>query len=375
MFKDAPPHNLIIAIYPILSHDNEYNVFMQVNKGRKGENKGETIVIRGWPSFLVCTAKDDSNVKRWGETKSRFDNVSPNVSKTKYDQGIDLVFSKSGLPDFLFQESIISEKDEERKKELVLKLIKLIKSANNQIFNPFKDVLAEIFPHEVGYRFRQGSRFSTLVEIHCLCYSLQRPIMTINNQKIPLVALSDIGWANKIFQDNETIPPYKIKWYNEKFYPAWKSFAVPFKPTITQKTLEEPTIEGQEKGVIRIKNIVEFVKNQGGKTNARQVRETYLDILEEYGYVEKDIDPDNKTSYVFWPSKINTNDNHQSPLISLSPFNASRLRSCLEKYRIERFTLMCNNKKYDTETIIPILLCDQNSFRTPKIVRKNTEGD
>jgi len=102
IFKEPPPQQFLEGMYSTLSHDQEYNEIAQVNKGSRGENKGETIVFRRYPSLLICSARDDTQKKRWGETHSRFEIVSPNVSKKKYAEGMDLVFSKRGLPNFLY---------------------------------------------------------------------------------------------------------------------------------------------------------------------------------------------------------------------------------------------------------------------------------
>jgi len=256
----------------------------------------------------------------------------------------------------------------------VLKLIKLIKSSNGEIFNPFIDILAKIFPQEVGYRFRQGDRFSTLLELHCLCYSQQRPQFKIKNQWIPMCTFEDIKWTNEMSQDSESIQPYKLDWLKNTFLPAWKKKAIPIKNDgSSQKTLDNPTLEGEYKGVIRTHEIVDYVKENGGQTNTRQVREMYLNPLFEYGYIQKDQDPDNKKQEVFYPFKTDY-EISKTPINSYTPINASRLRSCLEKYRIERFDLVCNTKKYDIDSILPILLDGKNSYQTPKSEPKSTIG-
>lgn len=374
VFKEPPPFSLLEQLFSTLSHDQELNEFIQVNKGSRGENKGETIVFQGYPSMLICSARDDSTKERWGEAKSRFDIVSPNVSKKKYAEGMDLAFSR-GLPKFLYEETVISDKDQERKKELVLKLIKLVKTSKGEIFNPFKDIISKIFPQEVGYRFRQGSRFSALLGLHCLCYSQQRPYVLIQNQKIPIVNFKDIEWANTISQDVDGLPPYKLSWLKETFLPAWKKKATPFKGDVSlQQTLAEPIFEGDLKAVIRANEIVDYVKeDQGGNTTTRQVRETYLKPLFEYGYIQKDQDPDNKKQDVYYPFKTEYIFS-KTPINSYSPITPSGVKSCLEKYRIGRFDMMCNNRKYDMDSILPILFDGQNSYSPPEIESKPTIG-
>lgn len=375
IFKEPPDHRLIEALYPTLSHDERFNEHIQVNKGKKGENKGEVIVFKDYPSFLVCSAKDDTQVKRWGETKSRFLIVSPNVSKEKYKKGIDLTFDRRGLPTDLYEELVISEKDQERKKELILKLIKLVRSAENEIFNPFKEILAEIFPQEVGTRFRQADRFSSFVELHCKCFAHKRPQLVINGKKIPIVVLEDIKKANELTEDAESIPPYKIKWFNEIFLQAYTKKSTPITESDTQQTLQQALKESTKPdAVLRVRDIVDFVNENGGKTNTRQIRETFLNPLEDFGYIEYKEDPDNKKQYVYWPvhTKI---ENSQTPINSYSPITPSRVKSFLEKIRIERFGLESNQEKINVDQLVTILFRDENSYQTPNFEPKKEKGE
>jgi len=299
IFKEPPNAKLLEALYSTLSSDEEYNEHKFVNKSGSGRNQSFTVVFRGTPAILICTARDETVNKRWDETSTRFEKVSPISSNEKYSQGTHLIGKKQGLPTSLYKKFVISDYEKERKKILVLRLIKLIKSSDGQVFNSFIDELSELFPHEIGYRWRQYQRFHTLINLHCFCFSLQRPKLLMDKMKIPMITLDDLKWANTIMQDLETLPPNKMKWFKDVFLEAWKTKGM---DTTTEKKIQETLDIPVEKFTVRIKDIVNYVKSKGGKTNNRQVRQVYLDPLFEHGFVERFPDPDNKNRDVYHPT-------------------------------------------------------------------------
>lgn len=369
IFKEPPNAKLLEALYSTLSSDEEFNEHKFVNKSGTGKNQSFTVVFQGTPAILICTARDETTNKRWDETSTRFEKVSPISSNEKYSQGTHLIGKKLGLPSSLYKKFVISDYEKERKKILVLRLIKLIKSSGGQVFNAFIDELSEMFPHEIGYRWRQYQRFHTLINLHCFCFSLQRPKLLIDKMKIPMITLDDLKWANTIMQDLETLPPNKMKWFKDVFLEAWKTKGI---DTTTEKKIQETLDIPVEKFTVRIKDIVDYVKSKGGKTNTRQVRQVYLEPLFENGFVEKFPDPDNKNRDVYHPTSSEV-DVIKSPLDSMIPFNHSGVKSCLAKYLKGNFRIEHQNRLFsiDDKEIINVLLSVEDSIETPEFVTKN----
>ena len=370
VFKEPPDHKLLEALYSTLSSDEEYNEHKFVNKTGSGQQRNFTVVFRGTPAMLICTARDETKNKRWSETASRFSLVSPISSEKKYLAGMGLISKRAGLPSVLFKEHVISDEDIIKQKEIVKKLIELIRNSKGEIFNPFIDEIASQFPRDVGTRWRQFQRFMTAIQLHALCYSNHRPKLIIGKQKIPVVTLSDVSWAIETIKDQTDLPPNKIKWYNEVFLEAYKDLD---EKTECKDGKIITNTKADEKAMI-CNDIVVYLSKKGKRVNAKQIRETYLEPLVDYGYIESDIDPNNRTRFVYKPSYVDLNNN-KSPLNVVSSLNASCVKLCLDKYLQRRFIFEYNNKSYNQEEIIPLLLSVENVITTHNIEPKNTNDE
>ena len=97
IFTEPPHPKLIEMLYSTLSSDKEFVEHKLVNKSSSGRNTSTTVVLRGTPSVLICTARDESTSKRWEETHSRFSIVSPKSSPQKYRSGMELIGKESPL--------------------------------------------------------------------------------------------------------------------------------------------------------------------------------------------------------------------------------------------------------------------------------------
>lgn len=367
IFKEPPDHKLLEALYSTLSTDEEYNEHKFVNKSSGGKNQNYTVVFRGCPSILICTSRDESNNSRWLETFSRFHIVSPLSTTTKYSEGMDLIGKACGLPKELFEEFVINEKEKEKIKEITVKLISSIENSNGEIFNPFTDKLSELFPHEVGYRWRQYRRFLTLLELHCLCYSNHRPHLLMNGRNIPVVTKADIESILQIIDDSSTIPPNKIRWFKEIFIACWKKCS----ETVDFGRNQDVPID---RSIITGNTLVNYTKEQGkGKLTTKQIRETYLDMLFENGIIEKDRDPRNMSRDVYWPTE-GYNDTKTS-LIATSSLDESCVKSCLEKYLKRRFNFELENKDLTQDEIILYILSTKNVTQNDEFEPKNDNDE
>ncbi|MGI0057284.1 MAG: hypothetical protein ACREAK_07920, partial [Nitrosarchaeum sp.] len=67
IFKEPPDPKLLEGLYSTISSDEEYNEHKFVNHSNGDGNKSFTVVFRGTPAILICTAKDESRYARWQE--------------------------------------------------------------------------------------------------------------------------------------------------------------------------------------------------------------------------------------------------------------------------------------------------------------------
>lgn len=85
---------------------------------RKGHHT-KNVVVRGWPSCIFCSARDESKWEVWPEIKSRFLISSPNMIHQKYKESTKLISQKIGKPNLIQQEIIISDIEMENAKQYI----------------------------------------------------------------------------------------------------------------------------------------------------------------------------------------------------------------------------------------------------------------
>lgn len=364
IFKEPPDSKLLEALYSTLSSDEEFSEHKFVNK-TNGENKSFTVVFRGTPAILICTARDETKSSRWQETFSRFHIVSPKPSTEKYIAGMSLISKEYGLPKELYEEQVIQQDDKNHAFLITQYLLQKIFDSN-EVFNPFQDILNKDFPHESGYRWRQYKRFNTFLSIHCLSYVNQRPKLLIKGKKIPIITKADVESAYNFSTDFGNIPPNKLNWFNDVFKKAWDEKKQPVSFRVTFDTITRDVIAG--------KDLVEYLNEHGlGKMTSKQIRENYIETYVEHGLVEKDQDPRQKTRDVYWPAD-NIDSDSESPFIAVSSLNEIGIKSCLDKYLKQRFSFEYKGKKISEQELIPLLL-SENVNEKPQPVPEIASND
>ena len=350
IFKEPPDSRLLEVLYSTLSSDEEFNEHRFVNK-EKGKNQSFKVVLRGTPAILICTAKDESKNNRWEETFTRFNIISPVSNSQKYREGMRLISKSFGLPKELYEEQVINEEEKKRISSLIQELIEQVSDLDGEVFNPFMDELDKQFPQESGFRWRQYQRFLGTLNLHCLCYSRNRPKCVMKEKKVPFVTKADVRWAFSTIKEQNDLPPNKLNWFKDTFVPAWKNSA---KQIIFngEEIIERKCIIGQD---LRL-----FIKEKtSANVSTKQIRENYLDILFEHGLIEKENDPRNRTREVYWPVE-GYDEKSESSLISFSSLNESCVNSFIEKYLKQRFSFELHGKILTQEEVIQYILSDQN---------------
>lgn len=346
IFKEPPDPHLLQALYSTLSNDEEFNEHKFVNRV-SGKNQTFTVVFRGSPAMLICTAKDESKNERWEETHTRFHTISPKSTARKYREGMGLISKASGLPKVLYQEQVINSEDKKRAKYLIQELIKQIQDQDGEILNPFMTELDKIFPQESGYRWRQYERFLQIMKLHCLCYSRFRPNVILNDKKVPIVTMADIEFASSLYKDDTSIAPNKLEWFRETFLRSWEK-------------CEDVKIFRFTKKCITGNEIVKYIsETTQAKVTVKQIRETYLEPLIEHGIIDKDRDPRNMTRDVYWPAEGHEQFSNSS-LIAITSLSETGVKSFLDEALEQRFSYEIHGEEIDQEKTIEYILSNQN---------------
>ena len=85
VFIDQPNNGLLQRLRPLLSHDQREIIHKITDKQGKGGLKTKTVILRGYPAVIFCTA----NMRPDEQEATRFLLLSPQVDEEKIHAGID----------------------------------------------------------------------------------------------------------------------------------------------------------------------------------------------------------------------------------------------------------------------------------------------
>jgi hypothetical protein len=231
IFLDSPPASLLEALMPLVSHDRsevEYE-FVDTHNGIRTHGN----VLRGFPAVIFTAAKDYTNNPRYPEIQRRFIIANPDMSQEKYQKAIGCITAKYSLPDFAYQNEVVSNQEKERAKSIIRNIQESVAEIcnhssvrdHNQVFIPYSQALQACLPHsDVSYMNAAKTLFvwiSLLATIHQRP-SIQAMYDTIYVETIPLATFEDLKIAMSL-KHNNGVRPYILKWYYEVFLPAYNS--------------------------------------------------------------------------------------------------------------------------------------------------------
>ena len=297
IFLDNPNQNTYEMLKPIMSHDKN-EIIYKTTKGDGSLNVKETI-IRNWPVFIFCSAKNEAKNEVWQEIETRVFMTSPNTDTAKYAQANKLTAQRFGLPGFA---SGIYDNKEDKKEAVILiqnlkkTFLELCDNNNNPIYNPFAERIAELFPSNQGISMRHFSRLMSFCNIETLInseFNVKWDFRTNEGVKRPCVitTLADIDKAVKVLGKISTVPPNQIKFYEKIFLPLTNEKLDSKEQGLTSKDLAEKYTEVFKKPI----------------TN-KQVLENYLSPLVSHGLLEFDSVQGDKYNHYTSTGKITINN-------------------------------------------------------------------
>ena len=90
---------------------------------------------------------------------------------------------------------------------------------NNPVWIPYQEILGNTLPADKGTEMRINRRLILLLRIIALAKSESRYQVMFNDQALTVAAVEDLSEALYIMQNSTGLPPYKIKFFNQIFYP------------------------------------------------------------------------------------------------------------------------------------------------------------
>jgi hypothetical protein len=331
VFLDSPPAELWEALKPLLSHDKWESWYWTVGKKGGKDNKTQQILLVGWPAAIFASAKNEDTWQIWPEIASRFVIISPNTNDEKYREANELTAQLRGLPSVMLRKIIpetaeSAAKDEFARVRQDIETVALLGGSegegsprDNFVYNAFAEGLAEYFPHETGVRMRQFSTLLAYVNMSALERAENRPQLVIDGKVSGVVALKpDLDHALRLlgnYFNPKTMTPRKLEFYYKVLLPCSESKKV--RPSArlmdssNQQVLGERTLNPvgtQPQPPITMNEMVEYAKTHWNGIGSDSLRKYVLPVLEEAGYVKREVDSNDRRGFVFTPLEMGMAD-------------------------------------------------------------------
>ncbi len=280
IFYEQPGSELQAKLRSVLSHDSWEIVYRITNKGAKGQNRAEQIILQGHPATVFCSA-----VLRLDEQEAtRAILLSPEVTVDKLKEGVHLQAMRGANED-TFKASIESEP-----KRISLKTrIRAIRDEQvNDIIVPepekiemrFNEMVKSVKPRHM----RDMGHLMKLIKAIALLNIWQRK----KSSSTYIASQEDIDQAFKLWQyfaDSQelNIPPALIVFYKQFIIPAYN-----------EKKTDYDFTEGMEQGKIgltRHELARYYLKIEKTMLNDENLRKQVLPQLENSGLIQQ-ITPD-----------------------------------------------------------------------------------
>ncbi|MGI9012484.1 MAG: hypothetical protein ACR2F1_15040 [Nitrososphaeraceae archaeon] len=279
VFLEPPQKEVWEILKPILSHDSFEIEFPFVNQTDREGHQTKNVVVRGWPSCIFCSAKDESNWPIWPEIKSRFLITSPNMILQKYQESTKLISSKYGLPNVIQQQIIISDNEIELASNCILLIkqkITELRSKNQNgtisLWIPYKDLLEAELPSNKGTDVRLQKRIFSLLRIVPIIKFNLRKLLILEGETCVIADLEDMKEVLSITHNFDGIPKFKIEFFNEIFYPCY-----------SEKTEVDSSKDGkrnEEIIAVTTRQLCDYFKQKRGKPiSTDNLKKVYLNEL------------------------------------------------------------------------------------------------
>jgi hypothetical protein len=332
VFLEPPSPELWNIIKPIMSHDNFLIEHPYVESNKMDGIHVKSIITLGYPTFIFCTAKDESRWEHWDEIVSRSVVLSPNMNPKKYREATILNAQSIGLPTAIQESLIISRREMQLARKCILYLRESINQSvtinanysentndikyDNPIWIPYTEILGNTLPADKGTEMRINRRLLLLVRIIALAKSNLRYQVIFTNQVLTIAAVEDLTESLYVMQNSTGLPPYKVKFFNEIFYPLYQkklkeklkddcaaSIVVGNGSAIQRENILASDVVSNVTVTLTANEICDYYKLQIPKSplNSDNLRKTYLNELNYAGYIEVLDVRDGNTKKVYYP--------------------------------------------------------------------------
>lgn len=289
IFLDQPSTQLLSRLRALLSHDEKEIMAKITDKNQKGGNRTKTVVIRGFPSVIFCTA----GLQIDEQEATRFLLLSPEINQEKIRQAIFEKIKKEANS-ATYKRDLETNPERRLLKERII-AIKEENIVDIQIAN--SGLLKQLFV-ERSKTFKPRSqrdigRVISLIKVFALLnlwFRERHGLALIANDE-------DIQEAFKIWDvisesQELNLPPYVYNLYKDVIVTAF-----------TEKNGELDGAAGKV-GLTRQEIFQKHYKIYGRFLPDWQFRQEILPILETSGLIMQEADPLDKRKQLIYPTSL-----------------------------------------------------------------------
>ncbi|MFZ0511791.1 MAG: hypothetical protein WAM14_09315, partial [Candidatus Nitrosopolaris sp.] len=180
---------------------------------------------------------------------------------------------------------------------------------NNPVWIPYADILGQTLPASKGTEMRINKRLLSLLKIIALVKANLRFQVNFANQILTIASVEDLTEALYIMQNSTGLPPYKIRFFNEIFYPLYQKNLEEENEQEAAVVIQGQLLSTQNKitalypGTLTANEICDYYNLQNPKSpiNSDNLRKTYLNELVSVGWIESIDVRNGNTKKAYYP--------------------------------------------------------------------------
>jgi hypothetical protein len=273
IFLDQPNNDLLSRLRSLLSHDKKEIQSKITDKNQKGGNRTKTVVIRGFPSVIFCSA----GLRIDEQEGTRFILLSPDSNQEKIREAI-----KSKIRKETNNSAYKLWLNEDPRRLLIKERIEAIRNEEiDDVRIPDKESIERLFFEDKKFlkprHQRDIGRFIALIKAIALLNlwfrkRIDKKILIANNDDI---ADAFAIWGVISESQEYNLPPYILNMYKEVIIPAWEEKNIVLEPKI---------------GVTRQEIIKKHVDVYGRMIDDWRMRQQIIPMLEAAGLIVQERD-------------------------------------------------------------------------------------
>ncbi|MFH1188721.1 MAG: hypothetical protein V1652_02645, partial [bacterium] len=294
IFLDQPHNSLLERLRSLLSHDEKEMHSKITDKNQKGGNRTKTVIIKGFPSVIFCSA----GLRIDEQEATRFLLLSPEINQEKIQQGVQTTIRKEADND-----KYDCWLEEHPERQLLKERIKAIKQANIQeIKIDLYDIIEKRFiSTSKTLKPRDQRDIKHLIAI-IKSFALLNLWWREQNGSTIIANKSDIETGFQIWESIATsqelnLPPYIHNLYWEIIVSACKERNIDIESEIRI-------------GITRQDILDKHYKVYGRMLDSNQLRQQILPMLETTGLIIQEPDPNDKRKILVFPSLLHKSKNN-----------------------------------------------------------------